>query len=579
MKALGLVACAALLATPAGADWTDVTEWPLSYAGASVSGTWVDIDNDLDLDIYLVKNELFNWLLRNDGDSGFTIVAAPPLGFEPGTGSAWGDYDNDGDADVYLAGNALLRNDGAGVFTDVTGPAMLALPAVNPWVASWVDIDVDGDLDLFVTANEVNESNRLFLNEGGDVFVDGTTPVLGYATAECTGHAFGDYDSDGDLDLFIAAGLDHANVLLRNDGGLVFTDVTPPVLADVALTSRGIAWIDIDNDADPDLSVTVSNGPNRLFRNDGAGAFTEVAEGTIMGYPGDSWFSLWADFDNDLDLDVYIVTGAAKIMCLNDGAGNFTDVTAPPIDDPAPSIGADAADYDEDGDLDIYAANWQGTNKLFRNDLDTGAHWLAIRPIGIPPANGQPGSNRSGIGARVTVVAGGVTQTRVLGGTPGDRGGMAAAAPALWFGLGANESIDLIEIEWPSGIVDQLQNPAFLDETILWFEGGNPVSAVDTAESPAPANRLHANVPNPFNPRTAITYDLRAAERVRIRIYDSFGRAVRVRQPGLVDRDAGRHGVAWDGRDDGGRGVASGVYYVRIEAGAWTATRPMVLVR
>jgi hypothetical protein len=146
------------------------------------------------------------------------------------------------------------------------------------------------------------------------------------------------------------------------------------------------------------------------------------------------------------------------------------------------------------------------------------------------------------------------------------------------YGLGSATAIDSIVVRWPSSeLPDIVVNPPFIDQRIGWIEG-DAASIVPAETRTMRGLVLHQNQPNPFNPMTMFHYDLEAPGDVRIRVFDVAGRIVRVVQNPTYTA-AGRHTARWDGRDNDGREVASGVYFYRIEAGASTATRPMVLVR
>lgn len=283
--------------------------------------------------------------------------------------TAWGDYDNDGDYDFYaLRGgspNKLFRNDTYS-FTDVTATPLNVQNAIS---AKWGDYDNDGDLDLYATRGSVG--NKLFRNDGGGTFTDVTSGPLA-DMGQCTNAAWGDYDRDGDIDLYIAKDFGQANRLLRNDGGGMFVDATSAPLA-YAGYGVDVSWVDYDNDNDVDLYVVNNNQANKLFRNDGNGVFADVT-GPIIGDAGSGMAAAWGDFDNDGDLDVYLSnaspTPTSKLI-RNDGGGNFTDVTNLSVFNARSARGASWGDFDNDGDLDLFVACMGDKNKLFRNDYPT----------------------------------------------------------------------------------------------------------------------------------------------------------------------------------------------------------------
>ncbi|MFH1844051.1 MAG: FG-GAP-like repeat-containing protein [bacterium] len=233
---------------------------------------------------------------------------------------------------------------------------------------AWVDYDGDTRIDLFV-ANENGGTVALYRNEGGNIFSD-ITPGSGMQSAAgFAAVAWGDYDNDGDPDCFLTsptAGV--ANVLYRNDGGGLFSDATDPPLNDDRDGRTAAAWIDYDNDGWLDLYLGSLTRENLLLHNNGDLTFSDVATG-LVGDSGPTRTFAWGDFDNDGDADVYLSRdGEANLLLRNDGAGVFSDATAPPLDDPGAGRGVAWGDYDNDGDLDLYLANYDGANKLFRND-------------------------------------------------------------------------------------------------------------------------------------------------------------------------------------------------------------------
>jgi hypothetical protein len=387
-----------------------------------------------------------------------------------GMGVAWGDYDNDGDLDLYLvnfrSANKLFQNDGVGGFTDATGGLPLG-DTGDGFGMAWGDYDNDGHLDLFV-AN--NGGNKLFRNDGVGGFTDVTSGPLG-GTVGDRGVAWGDYDNDGDLDLYLANAVsgESNNKLFRNDGAGGFTDVTSGPLGGNTYSSGGVAWGDYDNDGDLDLYLA-NNGTNQLLRNSGPPGFTftDVTSGPVGDDIGVGQGVAWGDYDNDGDLDLYVVnagTGFAGDKLLrNDGGGVFSDATSGPLGDFGDDgVGVAWGDYDNDGDLDLYVAN-DGANKLFQNEVPVGNHWLHIDLVGVI-------SNRSGIGARVRLVAGGVSQIREVS---GGSGFLSQNSLTVEFGVGSATVVDLLEVTWPSGIVQALTGVS-VDQRLEVEEANTPV--------------------------------------------------------------------------------------------------------
>jgi hypothetical protein len=226
---------------------------------------------------------------------------------------------------------------------------------------AWVDYDNDDDLDIFVT-NGTSE-NRLYRNDSltAKGFVEATPRILA-DPADSRGAAWGDYDNDGDLDLYVSN--DGPNRLFRNRGNEKFQDVTRSPLDDSGI-GQTVSWADYDNDGDLDLYL-VNDGPNKLFRNDGAGDFTDVTSGALAD-SGRGMGVGWADYDDDGDQDIYVANYGINVLLENQGDDVFVDATTDVLRVPFASAGVAWGDYDNDGDLDLYVAN-AGYNKLLRND-------------------------------------------------------------------------------------------------------------------------------------------------------------------------------------------------------------------
>jgi hypothetical protein len=440
------------------------------YSGAS----WVDVDNDGKLDLY-VNN---NFLYKGNGAGGFTKVAAgisSSIALALGNGNSWADYDNDGDLDVYVASanSALYRNNGSGAFTLVNQTPMSQIALNRGWAAAWADLDNDGDLDLvvthpagFVPPTGNPTTNHLFLNDGPPnyTFTRVTTGPIVTGFSSYTVGTWSDYDNDGDMDYFIGAGpangTTQPDFLYRNllfETGIPnnFEFITEAPIATDQQDGQVWNWIDYDNDGDLDVYVTNYGAPtglaNRLYRNDG-GTFTSVATGAIVTDADISLGSVWGDFDNDGDLDCYVTNDQQPgRYYANNGDGTFTSLVNALTNGP-PHRGATAGDYDNDGDLDLYADGLTGNRSLFRNDTVNGNHWLKLRLEGVV-------SNRSAVGAKVRATAqiGGhtVTQLREVS-TQNSFNGQNSLI--VHFGLGDAATIDRVVIEWPSRIVQTLRN-------------------------------------------------------------------------------------------------------------------------
>ncbi len=248
---------------------------------------------------------------------------------------------------------------------------VFALPGAQ--AQAWGDFDGDRDLDLYVGFR--GQPNRLYRNDVG-AFVDVALEQGVADTTETRAVAWGDYDGDGDLDLYVGyARPGQPNRLYRNDRGS-FSDVAREVGVAHSGVTRQPAFIDYDGDSDLDLFVAFRDGANRLYRND-AGRFTEVTEIAGIGDPRRTVSAAWFDMDGDTDLDVFIANqnGDEDAFFRNEGDGTFVDV-APDLGMHRPgraesdgSVGTAVTDYDNDGDLDLFVASY-GPDALWQNQGD-----------------------------------------------------------------------------------------------------------------------------------------------------------------------------------------------------------------
>ena len=310
------------------------------------------------------------------------MAAQPELFGAPGAQPlAWADYDLDGDLDLFAGfrggENRLYRND-ATVFADVAAEVGLA-DAEETRAAAWGDYDLDGDLDLYVGfAAETGKANRLYRNDDrGARFTDVAAEVGVQETGSTRQPVFVDFDGDGDLDLFVAF-RDKPNRLYRNDGGS-FTDVAGDAGVADPRRTVGAAWFDMDGDGDLDLFTANQNGDeDGVVLNQGDGTFRDAAAEMGMNQPGrteeqGSVGVAVADYDNDGDLDLFVASYGADVLWRNDGNGAFTNVApGTPLAADHHSVAAAWGDYDNDGWVDLYVGRFLSSvpeepDALFRN--------------------------------------------------------------------------------------------------------------------------------------------------------------------------------------------------------------------
>jgi hypothetical protein len=427
-------------------------------------------------DIYVVSYDADNALFINNGDGSFTDRAGEAgvlSGSRYDRGIAAADYDNDGDLDFYISAgassnNLLYTNDGLGSFREAAGTAGVRATNFQGQGVSWGDYDNDGDLDLFLPSYD--DPARLFRQEANHAFVEVTEQAGIIHSDQSVQSAFFDFDLDGDLDIMVSRGEGAANRLFVNQGDGTFADeAVERLVADPAPHGQGLAVADYDGDGDLDVYMSNANGGNRLYRND-RGRFAEVADSSGVRDGGRSLGCMFADFDNDGWPDLYVGNFGRNRIYRNNGDGSFTDETnGSGADDPNRAYGTSTLDYDADGRLDIFFSNSGQPSNLLRN-LGPTRHWLRIALTGKQ-------SNRNGIGARVTVTGGGRRQVQQL--VAGSSMVSGGSDLVLHFGLGVNSEAENIEVRWPSGERDVLRNVA-ANRAISILEGSYGAPPADT---------------------------------------------------------------------------------------------------
>ena len=506
----------------------------------------LDVDNDRDLDIYLVQGQLLGTgttvgealfppagplpltgrLYRNDlavqADGTRTLRFTDVTGEsgidagQYGMGVAAGDVDNDGRVDLYLTNlgpNQLFRNNGDGTFSDVSRRSGLDDPGWGV-SAAFVDYDRDGWLDLYV-GNYVDYSteaeqecpsetgrvgycvpqvyraqpDRLYRNRGDGSFVDVTATALTTSTfGPALGVATADFDGDGWPDIYVANdGEENQLWMNRRDGTLVDAGL----LSGTALNgdgdaegSMGVDAGDFDNDGDEDLFMThLTTETNTLYVNDGTGRFEDRSALSGLGAPSlmfTGFGTAWLDFDNDGWLDILTVNGRVsrteeranepfpydqpKQLFRNLGDGRFEEVT-----DRAGAVfavsevgrGAAFGDVDNDGDIDVLVGNDSGRVRLLVNQVDTPNHWLGLRLVGRE-------APRHMLGAQVEVETSDGTTLWRRARADGSYG--SANDPRVHVGLGDSTDVSRIRVRWPGGTVEEWTDVA-IDRWTTLTEG------------------------------------------------------------------------------------------------------------
>ena len=440
--------------------FTDITRAAgVGHQGYGMGCVFADYDGDADLDLYLT-NYGENVLYRNNGDATFTDVTdAAGVGCDLwSTGAAFADVDGDTDLDLYVCNyvtydleqleqmkeeslqsgkpvpsalnphvfepqnNVFYLNNGDGTFTDVTDKTGIAAVGGRSMQAIFSDFDNDNDLDLYV-ANDTT-TNHVYRNDGGGIFTDVSAESWAADFRGSMGLTAGDYDADGDTDLFMSHWVDEENALYRN--------------------------------------LFVEDGDAKQIRFVDESYTAMLAEESIKQI---GWGTTLFDFDNDGDLDIFVTNGSTfqelrrpevlipqpDMLFRNNGDETFTDVSQETGIATLPlrvGRGATFGDYDNDGDVDIFVVNNHAPPTLLRNEGGNRNNWLQVKLIGV-------GTNRDAIGAKIQVKTADRTQVKEI--YAGDSY-MSFNSLIAEFGVGNATQIEMLQVTWQNGKTQKLHN-------------------------------------------------------------------------------------------------------------------------
>ena len=489
--------------------------------GQSDGATFADVDNDGDLDAFVVTwyGEI-NFFYRNNGDGTFIYEPDIEMG-NTGTHSetaAWGDYDNDGFVDLYVSNsfndlrNLLYHNLGDGQFERITSGEWTTSPRASRSI-DWVDVDGDSDVDLFVT-NESNTTNDLFINEStadSSIFIKNTNSALAQGGRSSAGSSWGDIDNDGDLDVFIANWRTQSNQLYRNNGNGNFEAINNNLSPNPGACSFGSSLADADNDGDLDLFVCnafCNETHNFFYLNDGNGQFT-------------------MDTDNILSTDFGWTFGCAW------------------------------GDYNNDGFQDIVWANCEDDNQvnaLYENDGNEN-NWFKLHCVGTT-------SNRAAIHtivrAKANIDGEAVWQMRHIA---AQSGYCSQNSLTVHFGLKDAEIIDSLVVEWPSGLKEVLTQLS-VNQTCQITEGEGSDCIATAIHNVTTFQNALKIYPNPAKmEEVTIKFDFeKKAKKLKLQVFDQQGRKLKSYSSKMNFPSNNQLKFLT-------HGLEPGIYYIRLQSG------------
>ncbi len=483
-----------LVQAPAFSQFTRITNTPIVTDARESSGlAWIDYDNDGDDDLFVTVSSgpgspnSSDLLYQNNGDGTFTRILVGDEVNENGTGrsSTWGDFNNDGYIDLFVVNQletTLYRNSAAGFIKINSIPTTpLSFSYGNDHSgAAWGDFDGDGYLDLYLASYQLaaNSRNVLYMNnkDGSFTQVPDTSPVttIGYSMTP----SLIDYNLDGRLDIVVPNYSTTTAFLYANQGNGIFNSIAN-ASGLVNISAQGASFADYDNDGDFDVLFNVNyNTSNQFFENNGDGTFSSktIAPSSKLLAAA----TAWGDYNNDGFIDVILVgaypfpggtgTEGKTMLFKNNGDKTFTDVSADQgMVSGFYSWAVAWSDYDKDGFLDVLVGNRSGNNLPINNVLYKNS------------SNGNnwinlkltgKNSNRSAIGTNVRIKTGGKLQSRTIQASTGTN---SQNSLNVHFGIGKSEKIDTMLIEWPLRGTQEIFNQAknqFLQITEIDFPAG-----------------------------------------------------------------------------------------------------------
>ena len=556
-------------------------QFGLDHVGTCGGPFWVDLDDDGDQD--LLRMQRFgnpDLVYRNDGDH-FTLLDDIGMSLDSdGGGANPMDFDRDGDLDIFVhcySTDFMLMVNEDGVFENQTQQLGFA-PRTGGRYRAWLDFNRDGWMDLLLS---FTDGWKLYRNDSGTHFTD-ITETTNLPDIESTYFfAETDYDLDGDIDLYMTV-IGGANHFYRNAGDNSFADATDVAGLSGISGNGACVWVDINHDKYPDL-LTPDGNHHGIFLNNQDGTFTAMTvHGTTTwdwgDFPQGCLYAV-ADFDMDGDEDIYAArpggcgAGLAANQFFRQDSQDGTEIW---FTDIAPQLGMNFAedgypwvvDFDGDGDMDLYLAQQGHADRLFRNNAVVTTNRFEVRVLG-------PNGEQDRWHTRVELY--GHSSDEILTSSELNLSNVSMNGFRNYFVADENVHYDL-RLYFACGVSMLPDDHPELSD-IVPAEVGHIVTVhMDPILNADPPQKLPGDFglapafPNPFNAVTTITYNVSANGLVRISILSLEGRWI----TDLLDTrvDAGTHQITWDAD-----GLASGIYFVRLEAGSQLALQKVILLK
>lgn len=574
----------ALLSTPSHAQFPfEEVAAQVGLTGVGEAGVpcWFDFDGDGDLDLLRTSRFLGPVTLYINNGGTFTIAQNSGLPQSCDLQNAQpADFDRDGDLDVFFVGfhtnlQFMVCEDGR--YVNRAEEYGIAVDS-RTRDFTWIDFDQDGYVDMLI---QFEFYWKLYRNNQGLEFVDVTANAGMPDSYDNMTFAWGDYDLDGDMDMFTVCyhGRDY---FFRNDGNGFFTDISEESGLIGSAANCGGIFVDINKDKFPDL-VTPGAGRHDVWLNQNGEFFIQAnvhgaaADFEAMGYPHGARYAA-GDYDMDGDYDI--------MACSPGGTGNnrgadqflrcdsivdmqiwFSNIANEGNMDIMLDGFPRFADYENDGDLDLIILQDGSSPKLYRNVVnETGR--LEVQVLG-------PNGEEDGWHRRVEIYEHNTMNVKGCGVL--SQAAVASSGMNNYFALNDEQSYD-VQIHLENGVVLTPQTNPELSNVVPADVYHKLIVRLDDASSAKPDPvvaaefTLHPAYPNPFNPSTHIAFDLAQAADVRFRIFNIIGEEVAMIN--LGQKQAGTHQFEWNAS-----ALSSGIYFGKIEAGAYTATQKLVLMK